>query len=420
MALAGSVEDHLDAAMRSRQSGRVSEARAHFEAVLELDPINPLARNFLGLDALANGDARAGADHLEQACRGDPNAPELWLNLARAHAQLDEIDAARGALERALLLDQRFLPALVSLAQLHEELGEHRSASERWSAVLALTATISGTAPELADVIAHARAYVEKDRQQLGEALDSALRKDLAKASGGDSRRVRAAIDTMVGRRSIYTNQCHGLHFPFLAADEFFDREHFDWLEKVEAATNEVRGELLAILADPDPGLEPYVEQPPGVPQNKWSPLDRSLDWGALHLWRDGERMDMACSRAPATAALVESLPLCRIPGRAPAVFFSILKAGKSIPPHTGVTNVRSIVHLPLIVPEGCTFRVGGETRRWVEGQAFVFDDTIEHEAVNPTSSDRALLIFDCWNPYLSDAEQEMICKIYQVTGARK
>ena len=44
------------------------------------------------------------------------------------------------------------------------------------------------------------------------------------------------------------------------------------------------------------------------------------------------------------TAALVESLPLCRIKGRAPNVFFSILKAGSHIPPHTGVTNVRSVV----------------------------------------------------------------------------
>ena len=130
--------------------------------------------------------------------------------------------------------------------------------------------------------------------------------------------------------------------------------------------------------------------------------------------------MDAACARAPTTAALVEQLPLCRIPGRAPAVFFSILRAGKHIPPHTGVTNVRSIVHLPLIVPEGCTFRVGGETRPWVEGQAVVFDDTIEHEAHNPTPQDRAVLILDCWNPYLSEAERTMICRIYEVADAQK
>jgi aspartyl/asparaginyl beta-hydroxylase (cupin superfamily) len=139
-----------------------------------------------------------------------------------------------------------------------------------------------------------------------------------------------------------------------------------------------------------------------------------------LHLWEDGRRNQAACARAPRTAALVEQLPLCRIPGRAPAVFFSILKAGKHIPPHTGVTNVRSIVHLPLIVPEGCTFRVGGETRPWVEGSAFVFDDTIEHEAHNPTAHDRAVLILDCWNLHLSEAERAMIGRMYEVMDSQK
>src|SRR5205085_1167150 len=272
---------------------------------------------------------------------------------------------------------------------------------------------------EFIALLNHARAYIEAQRRQLADDLDRVLAADLASASVRDGRRVRTATNVMLGRRTIFTNDCHGFHYPFLPADEFFDRDHFPWLEQLEAATTDIRAELEAILSDVSPGLAPYVEQPSGVPENKWTPLDKSLDWGALHLWRDGERNDAACARAPRTAALAESLPLCRIAGRAPAVFFSILKAGKSIPPHTGVTNVRSIVHLPLIVPKGCTFRVGGETRPWIEGEAFVFDDTIEHEARNPTGQDRAVLILDVWNPYLSEAERAMICRIYEVTTSQ-
>ncbi len=66
--------------------------------------------------------------------------------------------------------------------------------------------------------------------------------------------------------------------------------------------------------------------QPTGIPENKWSPLDRSLDWSAPHLWRDGERIDDVCARAPKTAALVDELPLCRIPGRAFWVLGSSLR----------------------------------------------------------------------------------------------
>jgi len=376
--------------------------------------------NALGMEALRVGNASAAAEHFAHACDLAPDAGELWLNLATARRHLRDDEGERIALDAALNLDQRNLMALIRLAQLHERLGEDVPATNRWSNVLSLAAAIDQPSLEFLALLNHAKGYIKEQRRHLADALDHVLTGDLAKASVRDQRRVRASTDVLLGRRTIFTNDCHGFHYPFLPADEFFDRDLFPWLAQLEAATADIRSELEAIMADPDPGLAPYVEQPSGVPENKWSPLDKSLDWGALHLWRDGERNESACARAPKTAALVESLPLCRIPGRAPAVFFSILKAGKSIPPHTGVTNVRSIVHLPLIVPEGCTFRVGGETRPWLEGEAFVFDDTIEHEAHNPTDRDRAVLILDTWNPHLSEAERDMICKIYAVTASEK
>ena len=231
---------------------------------------------------------------------------------------------------------------------------------------------------------------------------------------------MQRAADTWLGRRPIYSNHCEGLHYPFLPADEFFDAEHFPWLGELEAATPTIVAELEAILADPKAALTPYISLPSGVPENKWSPLDKSLDWGAFHLWKEGERFAEACARAPRTAALVESLPICHIEGKAPNVFFSILKAGSHIPAHTGVTNVRSVIHLPLIVPEGCEFRVGGETRSWVEGRAFAFDDTIEHEAWNRSERDRVVLIMDIWNPYLSDHERAMVCRLYGAADAQR
>jgi len=82
------------------------------------------------------------------------------------------------------------------------------------------------------------------------------------------------------------------------------------------------------------------------------------------------------------------------------------------------VTNTRAIIHLPLIVPEGCGFRVGGETREWKVGEAFAFDDTIEHEAWNNSEELRAVLIFDVWNPYLTRVEQTMLQRFFEVSDA--
>ena len=94
-------------------------------------------------------------------------------------------------------------------------------------------------------------------------------------------------------------------------------------------------------------------------------------------------------------------------------MFFSLLKPGTHLPAHTGVSNVRTIIHLPLIVPEGCEFRVGGETRRWEEGKAWAFDDTIDHEAWNRSDQMRAILIFDVWNPYITAEERDLLRAFY-------
>jgi aspartyl/asparaginyl beta-hydroxylase (cupin superfamily) len=414
------IQQHLVEGQRATQAGHRDKARSHFEAVLAIDHEEPTARNWLGADALARTDAPAAAMHFEIACRREPGERSHWINLATAYRILGDAAGERRALEQALAIEQTDLLALIRLAELHERIGEEAPAAGRWAAVLTLAVGISDPSPEFAAILDHAKQFVGAQKRKLADAVDGALAEELAGASARNRRRMRAAADAWLGRRQIYTNHCEGLHYPFLPADEFFEREHFPWLGELEAATATIVAELEAILADPEAELTPYISLPPGVTANIWSGLDKSLNWGAFHLWKEGERFDAACARAPRTAALVESLPICRIAGRAPNVFFSILTAGSHIPPHTGVTNVRSVLHLPLIVPDGCEFRVGGETRHWVRGEAFVFDDTIEHEAWNRSDRDRAVLIVDVWNPYLSEEERAMICSFYSAADARR
>jgi aspartyl/asparaginyl beta-hydroxylase (cupin superfamily)/Tfp pilus assembly protein PilF len=414
------AEQHIGRAVRAQQQGRERDMLAELEAALRLSPDNPVAHNMIGVEALARNDAAAARQHFEAATRADPRAAALWLNLAKAHRITGDDAAERAALEAALEIDQRHLMANIRLAELHERSGESADAVMRWVGVATLAAEHRNPPPELRAIFDHARAFVAERRQQLAEATEASLAPELANASPRDRRRATVAMDRMLGRREIYTNFCHGLHYPFLPADEYFDREHFPWLGELEAQTDVIRAEAVELLASADPGLSPYVTMPPGTPRNVWTELNNNIAWSALHLWKDGEPIPGACARAPKTASIVEKLPLAGIPGRAPTVFFSMLKAGKHIPPHTGVTNTRAIIHLPLVVPPGCAFRVGGETREWREGEAFAFDDTIEHEAWNRSDQDRAVLILDCWNPHLSEHEREMICRMFAVADAQK
>ncbi len=408
----------LASAAAHQKDGNLQAASRDLEEALIIDPRHAGALNARGMVALANGDSAQAAELFGRAADADPAAPALWLNLAKAFRLTGDDAGERAALERVLGVDQAHLTALIRLAELHERLGELGYATDRWTAVLSLCSAMAGISPELQKLLDHASAFVSARMDVLAAGISSGLADQLAAAGPRDRRRFTVGAEAMLGKRRIFTHQCHGFHYPFLPADEYFDRELFPWMEELEAAAPIIRQELEAILSKPDAGLRPYVEMAPGTPQNLWSELDHSLDWSSLHLWREGQRIDEACARAPMTVAVLESLPLARIPNRAPTVFFSILKAGKHIPPHTGVTNTRAIIHLPLIVPDGCEFRVGGEVRSWREGEAFAFDDTIEHEAWNRSAQDRAVLIVDVWNPHLSTAEQEMIVRLFEVADS--
>ncbi|HEV2864991.1 MAG TPA: aspartyl/asparaginyl beta-hydroxylase domain-containing protein, partial [Allosphingosinicella sp.] len=158
-----------------------------------------------------------------------------------------------------------------------------------------------------------------------------------------------------------------------------------------------------------DSAFRPYVAFEASQPVNQWAELNHSRRWSAWFLWEDGVKNDVNCARCPATAAALEAVPLLDLPGKGPTAMFSILEPRTRIPPHTGSNNVRTTVHLPLIVPEGCGFRVGAESRQWQVGTAWAFDDTIEHEAWNDSDAPRAILIFDVWNPLLTEAERSAV-----------
>ena len=377
---------------------------------------SPQALNAQGLKRLAAGDAAAAAELFAAAAALDPRGLPLWMNLAKARRALGD-DAGEGAaLAKALAIDARDIGALIRSAERYQRLGALARANAAWSGVLAVAPPLAECSGPLRDAVAHATGFVAARNADFAAAIDTALAPVRETVPAPARHRADTAIRAATGQRRIYTNECAGLHFPFLPADEFFARDHFPWFASLEAHTPAIRAEALTLLGHD--GVKPYVAMEPGAPPNKWTPLDNSLDWGAYHLWQYGRMIPAAVARCPATAAALADVPQTELPGRAPTAFFSILKPRTRIPPHTGVTNTRTIVHLPLIVPPGCGFRVGGETREWVEGHAFAFDDTIEHEAWNDSEEPRVVLILDVWNPYLTPVEKRLLQEFYRAADA--
>ncbi len=408
------IEQRLHRARSARQAGDTRGEMTILKSLVADFPSDPAARNACGMRALADRDFAHAVDHFHAATLADPGQPALWLNLATAQRAMADDDGERHSLEAALAIDQRQFTAQLRMAELLHRLGLLSQSVRHWSAVIQLA---EGFEKPLHTAISEACARGRAVLAEHNDAFEAALTDDLggAVSSGEDDRRFAACVDRVMGRRRFYQNECAGIHYPFLPADEFFPRALFPWLGAVEAKTDAIRAEARAMFAGTDPAIRPYVRLEPGTPASKWTPLDNSLDWSACFLWEYGVRNAEVCARCPETAAIVDAIPRNVIPGKAPSVFFSVLRPHAHIPPHTGVTNTRAIVHLPLIVPPDCRFRVGGETRAWCEGTAFAFDDTIEHEAHNDSDQPRIILIFDVWNPYLTVREQQQLTSLFAV-----
>jgi aspartate beta-hydroxylase len=379
------------------------------EMALTRAPQQPLVLNAAGGYMFRTGNAARARELFEQAAAADGTSKVLWLNLANACRALGDGSSALQALDKSLAIDPRYVLALLCRAELLEARGEDKKAFFFYEAALDSVASGTPAPPQAAPALARARDMVLASRNELGKFLDEQVAAIRSRHADADQRRFDAARDVYLRRRRVYHHQPKQILFPYLPHIEFFAREDFPWLDVLEAATQDIADEALAVLAGDCAGFKPYVDAAPGTPLDEWASLNHSLDWSVYPLWQDGRQIPDHVQKCSRTAAVLAQLPLCDIPQYAPGAFFSVLMPHTRLPAHTGTTNTRSIVHLPLVIPEGCGFRVGADVRAWQRGKAWVFDDSIEHEAWNDSDDVRIILIFDIWNPLLSAAERDLV-----------
>jgi hypothetical protein len=270
-------------------------------------------------------------------------------------------------------------------------------------------------AQTLAD-LRRAQAFVQQRASEFEQALDRAVA-SVAVASPIGRTRLGHAMDMLKGRRSIFPQQPSVFYYPYLEQRQFWERQEFDWADELEARTPVIRAELEALLAD-GADFRPYIEEEEERPHRDFHGLHGDESWTALYLWKDGKVVEENARRCPQTMAALEKVPISRIGQRTPAVLFSRLLPGAHIPPHHGMLNSRLICHLPLIVPPGGWLRVGNETREWREGELLIFDDSLEHEAKNPSREIRIILLFDVWKPELGEDERAAISDIFDAIDA--
>lgn len=363
--------------------------------------------------AAAAGDLAGACAALDRAAGQGADSVELWTKLSAMRRALGDMAGALAAIERALALSPLDFGSLLARAMLLERSGSGRAA-EAFTNALAQLPADREIPPAMAAAVEHARKRSAEHQAQLEARLLAAVPAGL---EGEPRKRVERFASNSARRTRHFHQEPTTFHYPGLPETEFHDPGQFDGISRIEAATDAIRAEFEALMEIKSAELVPYSQYPEHVPLGQWRELNNNPDWTAIHLLQNGRRVEANAAHCPVTMELLAALPQPHIPGASPNAMFSLLAPHTHIPPHTGVANVRLVAHLPLIVPPGCRFRAGATTRDWVVGEAFVFDDTIEHEAWNDGDELRVVLIFDLWAPALDPAERDAVAKIIAAAG---
>ena len=403
------IEKLVAAATGLANRGQWHEAEKAWKEVHRLAPDNPRASFALGVHAYQRGDLREARHWLEQTVANVPSDMLGQLTLAAVCRAQGELEPERRAIEAALVIDPYNLPAMLCKADWFDRAGDAVAASAMYRNALKVAPSPTHWPESLRSQLERGRDIVERHTNLLATYLLDVLAPLQAALPVHSQSQWREATDLLAGRSTPFTAQSNQLHIPRLPAIPFYERERFPELAALEAQTEVIREELLILLAEHQQAFTPYISYAPGQPVNQWVELNHSSRWNAFHLWRGGEAVAENLERCPRTAQILAGMQLANISGLCPNVLFSALAPGTRIPPHHGETNARLVAHLPLVVPDGCRLRVGYEERSWTVGETLIFDDTLEHEASNDSEALRVVLIFDLWNPLLSQQDRQMV-----------
>jgi aspartyl/asparaginyl beta-hydroxylase (cupin superfamily) len=364
--------------------------------------------------AAAAGQFAEALSLLERAARAGAASFELWMKLSAMRKASGDLQGALAAVDDALAISPLDFSGLLSRAVILEGLGDP-GAGQEFGNALAQLPPDDAVPPPMMAAVAYARKRRDDHRRNAEERLLASLPAELDK---NERKRAERLITNRSRRTRHYHQEPSDFHYPGMPETEFHDREHFPGIAALEQATAAIRAEFEALIAAEAAEMVPYIQYPDRVPMRQWKELNHNPKWTAIHLLQNGQRIEVNARNCPKTLEAIAHMDQPDVPGASPNAMFSLLAPRTRIPPHTGVANTRLVCHLPLIVPDDCGFRCGETIREWRVGEAFVFDDTIEHEAWNDSDQLRVVLIVDLWAPALGPGDRAAVAAVIGASGA--
>lgn len=408
--------------------GQALSAEAQYAALLrEHSGEPPLLRRMARL-ALQRGDAERAASLLLGCRRGGDDDDSIAIETSHCLAEAGRPLEAEAELERLVQREPDHALGWLLLGRLREAHGAGSAALAAWFQAVVLARQAgrwfdAQTTPRTwAPLVAHALERVRTGQRELLMGLLSELQ---TVHGASDMRRVEKALRGWLREFDATPadprQRPRFLYFPDLPNTAYHDPMLQPWAPQLRDAFPDIRAEALATTRG-ERDLPDFIAPPKNGPKDTFVGGDGPEPaWKAFFFYRHGERYDANHERAPRTSAVLESIELCRIRDEAPEILFSVLRPGSHIKPHHGVSNVRLVMHLPLVVPPGCALRVIDHgDHEWQEGRLMMFDDTYLHEAWNRSDRTRLILLMDCWNPHLDGAEKAAVKRLVEtISGLR-
>jgi aspartate beta-hydroxylase len=353
--------------------------------------------------------------------------PPKLDNAARLRQQAHALLAKGDWLEAKSLFCQAVLEAAeapilrLELGQVLERLGDVEGATRSYFLAV-MKARARGlwldddtVPPAIFSQVYHAMKFVEQHRDEI---MHRMLEPCYDKHGRAELTRVTRALDIYLQRD--LTKPAHHLqkplflYVPGLREQPYYDPSEFEFTEVALAAQSMIAQEASVAITG---NTEPFLNGDPGQVAQMLAGERTEASWEAYFFYRHGQAYQRNLARCPITSNFLKNFPRVDIPGHAPEICFSVLSPGSHILPHTGVTNSRLVVHLPLKLPSNCALRVAGQTREWKTNELLIFDDTFEHEAWNRSDQPRTILLMDTWHPDLQIAERDAITALVAGIG---
>ena len=354
--------------------------------------------------AMARGDVREAASLLEVAAQRGRDSTTL-LRLATVRRSIGDLSGAIQAATAGVELSPRNFLMCLLLGSLREATGAIHAAQRAYRSACVHAPLDLSFQPGIEKQLEWARRRAEAADAWRKHVVEWDPAEAPYSLSRDEERRVRGF------RTNILENVEAGIvappvfMVPGIRPKRYFDPSAFQGIAEVEAATDLIRAEFLALAESRSETLSARL----GGLHAADTDNSRPGAWSMIPLIKNGALVEQFASRCPQTMQFARKLDLPKLGLISPSLYFSVLEPNSRIAPHTEITNARLIAHLPLIVPGQCGFSVGGEERRWEVGKALVFDDMTLHEAWNDSNRIRVVLIADLWRPELSDAERSAV-----------